>query len=66
MVPKRYYYGTMENAIIKSTVPPELKAAFEAACARNDQSAAQVIRAMMREYVRKNAQPDLPIEKGKK
>ncbi len=54
------------EGIIKSVVPLDLKAAFEAACARNDQSVAQVIRAMMRDYVRKNAQPDLPLEKGKK
>lgn len=40
-------------------LPESLKIAFEAACKQNDQTASQVIRAMMRDYVRKNAQGDL-------
>jgi hypothetical protein len=48
-----------DNATINLRLPNDLKRAFEDACARNDQTASQVIRAMMREYVKKNAQGDL-------
>lgn len=48
-----------EKATINLRVPADLKRVFEDACTRNDQTASQVIRAMMREYVKKNAQGDL-------
>lgn len=44
---------------INLRLPESLKAAFEAACKQNDQTASQVIRAMMREYAKKHAQGDL-------
>lgn len=47
-------------------VEPDLQAAFVAACKANDQSAAQVLRAAMRDYLERNAQPALPLPaKGK-
>jgi len=46
-------------AVINHRVPADLKRAFEDACKANDQTASQVVRAMMREYVRANAQGDL-------
>ena len=49
----------MTNATLNLRLPADLKAAFDAACAANDQTASQVIRAMMREYVKRNAQGDL-------
>lgn len=48
-----------ETAVITHRVPADLKRAFEQACKANDQTASQVIRALMREYVRKNAQGSL-------
>lgn len=48
-----------KTAVINHRVPEDLKKAFDAACKDNDQTASQVIRAMMREYVRRNAQGDL-------
>ena len=48
-----------ETAVINHRVPAELKRAFDDACKANDQTASQVIRAMMREYVGANAQGDL-------
>lgn len=42
-------------------VEEELQAAFVAACKANDVSAAQVLRAAMREYLRKNAQGNLGL-----
>ena len=48
-----------DNTSLNLRLPSELKKAFEDACERNDLSASQVIRAMMREYVRQNAQGDL-------
>lgn len=47
-------------------LPADLLAAFHAAVDRNDQSASQVIRALMRDYVRAHAQPEIfPGRKGK-
>ena len=47
-------------------VEPDLQAAFVAACKANDLSAAQVLRAAMRDYLERNAQPALPLpSKGK-
>lgn len=47
-------------------LPADLHAAFAAACDRADLSASQVMRQLMREYVRANAQPDLPMGKPKR
>lgn len=50
----------MEKTVtINHRVPESLKLAFEAACKQNDQTGSQVIRALMREYVKKNAQGSL-------
>lgn len=46
-------------------LPADLQAAFVAACKANDMSAAQVLRAAMRDYLERNAQPALPLTKGK-
>jgi len=47
-------------------IDAELRAAFTAACDRNDTPAAQVIRHFMRDYVNANAQPALPLKGSKK
>ena len=47
------------TAILNLRLPADLKAAFEDACKGNDQTASQVIRALMRQYVKQNAQGDL-------
>lgn len=49
----------MEQTTMNFRLPEELKKAFDDACKGNDQTAAQVLRAMMREYVKKNAQGSL-------
>lgn len=46
-------------------VDADLQAAFVAACKAQDVSAAQVLRAAMRDYLERNAQPALPLTKGK-
>lgn len=48
-----------EFGIVKTRVDVDLKVAFEAACRSQDRSASQVLRDMMRDYVRKHAQADL-------
>ena len=48
-----------DKSTLNLRVPADLKRAFDAACAANDQTASQAIRAMMREYVKKHAQGDL-------
>jgi hypothetical protein len=45
--------------IIRCRVDPDLKKAFEEASTRNDQTASQVLRQLMRDYVRHHAQGDL-------
>lgn len=45
--------------MIRARIDADLKQAFEDACKRNDQTASQVLRQLMREYVRKNAQGNL-------
>lgn len=45
--------------MIRARIDADLKRAFEEACERNDQTASQVLRHLMREYVRKNAQGSL-------
>lgn len=47
-------------------IEPELRAAFSAACDANHVPAAQQLRQMMRDYVKANAQPVLPLGKGGK
>jgi hypothetical protein len=47
-------------------VEPDLQAAFVAACKSNDVSAAQVLRAAMRDYLERNAQAALPFSKRAK
>jgi hypothetical protein len=54
-----------ENSSMTFRVPADLQAAFVAACKANDMSAAQVLRAAMRDYLERNAQPALPLTKGK-
>lgn len=50
------------DVIIRALVPAELKTAFDAVCDQEDLSASQVLRAMMRDYVRKHAQPELALK----
>jgi len=47
-------------------IEAELRAAFAAACDANHVPAAQQIRQMMRDYVKANAQPSLPLKGPKK
>ena len=47
------------QTVINLRIPCELKRAFEDACKANDQTASQVIRAFVRQYVKQNAQGDL-------
>lgn len=47
-------------------VEPELQAAFVAACKSADLSAAQVLRAAMRDFLNDHAQPSLPLKGPKK
>lgn len=49
----------MADSTINLRLPGDLKRAFEDACKGNDQTASQVIRALMREYVKKHAQQEL-------
>lgn len=48
-----------DSEMIRARIPGDLKSAFEEACARNDRTASQVLRDLMRDYVKKNAQGDL-------
>ena len=52
----------VETSSMTFRLPSDLQAAFIAACKANDQSAAQVLRAAMRDYLERNAQPALPLE----
>ena len=49
----------MPDSTMQLRLPADLLQAFQAACAGNDQTASQVVRAMMREYVKAHAQGDL-------
>lgn len=51
-----------DNSSMTFRLPADLQAAFVAACKANDQSAAQVLRAAMRDYLERNAQAALPLE----
>lgn len=55
----RWKVDSEQTVVVNHRVPPELKKAFDAACRANDQTASQVIRALMRDYVKKNAQGSL-------
>jgi predicted DNA-binding protein len=60
----------MADAKLIFRLPEELKNAFENACKRQDRTASQILRDMIRAYVREN-QPDLgfdekPAKRGKK
>lgn len=46
-------------------VDPDLQAAFVAACKAQDMTAAQVLRAAMRDFLAAHPQPALPLPKGK-
>ena len=50
-----------DNSSMTFRLPSDLQAAFIAACKSNDVSAAQVLRAAMRDYLERNAQPSLPL-----
>lgn len=54
------------DGTLKFRAQKDLIKAFQDACARNDTTAAQAIRAAMREYVKQNAQGDLLARNGKK
>lgn len=47
----------MKDTTFKFRTPADLLTSFKAACDDNDQSAAQVLRAAMREYVTRHAKP---------
>lgn len=47
-------------------VDDDLQAAFVVACKRNDLTAAQVLRAAMRDYLARNAQSPLALDGGGK
>jgi metal-responsive CopG/Arc/MetJ family transcriptional regulator len=49
----------MEETTLNLRLPADLKKSFDAACKANDQTSSQIIRAMIREYVKKKAQGDL-------
>lgn len=51
----------MTDSTKQFRAPAELLKAFQEACEANDQTASQVIRAMMREYIAKNAQTRLDL-----
>jgi len=55
-----------ESVQVKFTAPLELWGTFRVACADMDQSAAQVLRQLMREYLRKYQQMDILTPRSKK
>lgn len=46
-------------SVMNLRLPADLKKAFEEVCRQNDQTASQVLRAMIRRYIKENAQGDL-------
>ncbi|HEY3431331.1 MAG TPA: plasmid-related protein [Rhodocyclaceae bacterium] len=54
-----------KRAVLSIEVPLELRETFIAAAAANDMTGSQLLRAFMREYIRKNSHSDLfrPLEK---
>jgi hypothetical protein len=53
------------DGTLKFRAQKDLIKAFQDACARNDTTAAQVIRAAMRQFVKDNAQGDLLTRRKK-
>jgi metal-responsive CopG/Arc/MetJ family transcriptional regulator len=51
----------MSDSVMQIRLPEDLLKAFQDACSANDQTASQVVRAMMREYVSRNAQTRLDL-----
>jgi ABC-type transporter MlaC component len=51
----------MSDSVMQVRLPADLLKAFQDACTANDQTASQVVRAMMREYVSRNAQAKLDL-----
>jgi len=51
----------MSDATLQFRLPADLLRTFHEACASNDQTASQVLRAMMRDYVSRNAQTRLDL-----
>jgi len=51
----------MPDSTMQIRLPADLLRAFQEACSSNDQTASQVVRAMMREYVSRNAQRPLDL-----
>ena len=47
------------EVILSIRVDPDLRRTFQQTCTSKDQTASQVLRAFMREYVRKNGQMDM-------
>jgi antitoxin component of RelBE/YafQ-DinJ toxin-antitoxin module len=54
-----------KDAGLSVRIDAELLAAFNAACKAADVTASQVVRAAIREFLKDNAQPALPLTKGK-
>lgn len=54
----------MSEEIIRARLESSLKKSFEDACKANDRTASQVLRDLIRQYVKQNAQGELL--KGKK
>jgi len=55
-----------EESVIRARIDADLKSAFESACKANDRTTSQILRDMIKAYVRENAQPELiPARKRK-
>ena len=54
-----------KDASMSIRVDADLLKAFVSACKARDITASQVLRAAMRDYLERNAQPALPLPKGK-
>jgi hypothetical protein len=53
--------GTEKQSSMTFRMPADLHGAFVAACKGRDRTAAQELRAFMRDYVERNAQGRLPL-----
>jgi metal-responsive CopG/Arc/MetJ family transcriptional regulator len=51
----------MADSVMQIRLPADLLKAFQEACSANDQTASQAVRAMLREYVSRNAQGALDL-----
>jgi len=47
------------SEIIRARIEPSLKHAFEKVCAAQDRTSSQIMRDMIRDYVKQHAQADL-------